>query len=226
MQKWMAIPIGLLGLFILIILFELPLNAVHNIQTDAYTQAEASVSTSYVDIFEAVATGAGVTTADVVLTEALWDDDVANVVSITSTHVPDTPTADSYVSGTKTLTVGGLIEAQTRTLTVTYKYKDTADVVLDNALWENATDSVLSISSTQTETPTASSYVADTKTLTVGSLSAKLDRDLTIKYEHDALTKFTGFGSIVAISPLILWLAMIGVMLYLIIAGALSLRRP
>ena len=95
MQKWMAIPIGLLGLFILIILFELPLNAVHNIQTDDYTQVESDVSTSHVDVFEDVTTGAGVTTADVVLTNALWDDDVANVVSITSTHGPDVPTADS-----------------------------------------------------------------------------------------------------------------------------------
>ena len=220
----MAIPIGLIGLFILIILFELPMNAVHNIQTDAYTQAEAGVSTSHVDIFEDVATGVGVTTADVVLSNALWADAVANVVSITSTHGEDTPTADSYVSGTKTLTVGGLIESQTRTLTVTYKYKDTADVVLDNALWQDATDSVLSISSTQTETPTASSYAAGTKALTVGGLAAAADRDLTIKYEHDALILFTGFGSIVAISPLILWLAMIGACLYLVISGALSLR--
>jgi len=59
-------------------------------------------------------------TADIVLTYPLYDDDVANVSSITSTEATDTPVADSYVTGTKTLTVSGLTTDKTRTLTTTY----------------------------------------------------------------------------------------------------------
>ena len=74
-----------------------------------------------VDVHENVTTGAAETTADVVLRYALLDGLVANVVSITSSEGTDTPTADSYVEASRTLTVGGLTADTTRTLTITYK---------------------------------------------------------------------------------------------------------
>jgi len=67
-----------------------------------------------------VTTGAVETTADVVLKYDLYDGLVANVVSLKSTLPTDTPTADSYVVATKTLTVGGLTADSMRNLTTTY----------------------------------------------------------------------------------------------------------
>ena len=67
-----------------------------------------------------VTTGVGETQANVVLTSALLDDDVDNVKSIASTEPTDVPVADSYVAGTKTLTITGLAPSKTRTLTIVY----------------------------------------------------------------------------------------------------------
>ena len=68
-----------------------------------------------------VTTAVAVTTADVVLEHELYEADVLNVVSITSTLGTDVPTADSYVEATKTLTVSGLTADTTRNLTITYE---------------------------------------------------------------------------------------------------------
>ena len=149
MQKWMAIPIGLLGLFILIILFELPLNAVHNIQTEEQTDPDLAITGT---------PPAGMVT----LTEDLWQANVASVLSIVGDVPADTITAVSYAEATKVLTMTGVGTSTTA----------------------------------------------------------------TVKYEIDGLTEWTGFGPIVAISPLLLWLAMIGTCLFLVISGALSLRGP
>lgn len=68
-----------------------------------------------------VTTGAGVTTSDVVLTQALLDDGT-NFATISSNLTGDAAVPSSYVSATKTLSVGGLLESQSRQLEVTYRY--------------------------------------------------------------------------------------------------------
>jgi len=70
---------------------------------------------------DTVTTGVAITEADVVLKYDLYEGDVANVVSITSTEATDVPVAASYVVATKTLTISGLIAEKTRDLTTTYE---------------------------------------------------------------------------------------------------------
>ena len=71
------------------------------------------------DTFE-VTTGAAVTTADVVLTYDLYEGDVSNVKSITSTEPTDVPVANTYTVATRSLNITGLTAEKTRTLSVTY----------------------------------------------------------------------------------------------------------
>ena len=66
-----------------------------------------------------VTTALAETTAEVVLEHELYEADVLNVVSITSTLGTDVPVADSYVEATKTLTVGGLTVDSIRNLATT-----------------------------------------------------------------------------------------------------------
>lgn len=99
--------IGLIMIAVLMIVFPIVMSATHDLQTDPYNHVEADVTT-----------GAGETTADVVLTYALWNDDVGSVLSIASTEATDTPAVGSYAAATKTLTVTGLVESKTRDLTI------------------------------------------------------------------------------------------------------------
>lgn len=82
-----------------------------NARTIEYTQAVPSV-----------ATGGGVTTADVVLLKSIFDNDLASITSITSSNAADFPAVDNYVIANKTLTVQGLAAADTRNLTIVYRY--------------------------------------------------------------------------------------------------------
>ncbi len=76
-------------------------------------------STDYVEP-HTVATGVGVTEADVVLSQELFGGRTYNA-AIASDNVSDLPIPDSYVEATQTLTVTGLNADDTRTLTITYK---------------------------------------------------------------------------------------------------------
>ncbi len=67
-----------------------------------------------------VATGAGVTTSDITLTQDLFNSATANVL-IVSNNVLDAPIPFAYVSATHVLTVSGLAASESRTLTLTYK---------------------------------------------------------------------------------------------------------
>lgn len=71
------------------------------------------------DVFS-VSTAAGVTAANVTLSNTLWDNDTSSI-SITSNYTSDAPAVDAYLSGSKQLTVDGLIASNTHTLTVTYE---------------------------------------------------------------------------------------------------------
>ena len=73
-----------------------------------------------------VATGAGATTANVTLSNTLWDDDTSSI-SMTSNATLDSPTVSAYNTSTRVLTVAGLQASTSRTLTVTYSTEGLAD---------------------------------------------------------------------------------------------------
>jgi hypothetical protein len=144
-NRWMLIPLGLIGLFVLLMMFEIPMNAMHNISTDQKTDAGLAC-TSDPD--------------DVVLTTDLWQADINSVISGVDDQ-GNILTATNYVAATRTLTVTGWVTPATT---------------------------------------------------------------CTIVYEYDALTEWTGFGPMVAISPMLIYIAMIGGCIWMVVAGALSLR--
>ncbi|KSV16171.1 hypothetical protein DA01_08760 [Dehalococcoides mccartyi] len=86
-----------------------------------------------------------------------------------------------------------------------------ADVVLSAALFNDDTTHVTSITSTvETDVPVAGTYTTGTKTLTITGLTASESRTLTVIYDSDGLTDYTGLGIIVGLSPLIIWLVILG----------------
>jgi hypothetical protein len=106
----MKIVITIIGVILILLLFGTMLGGINEAQTDERT-----------DGFAAVVTGGGITTAPVVLVADLYDNDILNVVDITSDLITDVPLVGTYVPGTNTLNVVGLTAADTRTLTVTYE---------------------------------------------------------------------------------------------------------
>lgn len=76
-----------------------------------------------------VVTGAGVTTANVTLTDELFQDSTAEVIAITSNITGENPVATSYVSATQVMLVSALNPSATHTLTVNY-YAETESTVV------------------------------------------------------------------------------------------------
>lgn len=101
----------IVGVVVVLILFGTMMAGINAAETDERT-----------DDFAGVATGMGVTEADVVLVTDLDGNDILSVVEITSDNIADAPLPDTYVGGTNTLTVRGLNDNDTRGLSVTYKY--------------------------------------------------------------------------------------------------------
>jgi len=66
-----------------------------------------------------VATGAGVTTANVTLASDLFQDDVAQVIAVSSNGT-ESPVATSYTAATNVLLISALNASETRTLSVEY----------------------------------------------------------------------------------------------------------
>ena len=123
-KSMLSMVLGIIAIAIAFVAFPIVLDATSTVISHSGDVMESDSATTYVASFteddEAI-TGVGETTADIVLTYDLYEAGVGNVESITSTEGTDTPTADSYVEATKTLTVGGLIASATRTLTTTYE---------------------------------------------------------------------------------------------------------
>jgi len=71
------------------------------------------------------ASGANSTT--VTLSQELYNDDTANVSSITSNVTSDAPIANSYVAATQVLTITGLQTGSDHYLTVTYSIDNLGD---------------------------------------------------------------------------------------------------
>ena len=110
-KSMLSMVMGIIAIAIAFVVFPIVLDATGTVlsHTSDTMEADSAITVSP-DV-----------TADIVLTYPLYDDDVANVSSITSTEAADTPVASSYVTGTKTLTVSGLTTDKTRTLTTTYE---------------------------------------------------------------------------------------------------------
>ena len=87
----------------------------------AFTGLTTARTIEYIQTQPSVVTAAA-TTADVTLIKELFEDDVVYVSAVTSSNTTDVPAVSSYTSGTKALTVQGLVENATRTLYVTYDY--------------------------------------------------------------------------------------------------------
>lgn len=76
-----------------------------------------------------VTVGAGVTAANVTLAKDLYQANIVNVSSITSTDGTDAPAATLYTESTLALQVEGLNDDATRTLTISYYGETDSDVM-------------------------------------------------------------------------------------------------
>ena len=84
------------------------------------------------------------------------------------------------------------------------------DVTLTDDLWKGDVGNVVSIVGNGTELPgviTADSYIPITKVLTLGDVDDSTKA--TVTYEVDALTEFTGMGTIVGMTPLLIWIGVL-----------------
>ena len=107
------------GIFVLIMMFVFSStisNGIHGLRTDSATQNEEVITTSE-------------TEWDIVLDAPLFNGNINQVVSVTSTDDDDIPLADSYATETDTLTVTGLDTSTTRTLTIIY-YTEVTDQMM------------------------------------------------------------------------------------------------
>lgn len=76
-----------------------------------------------------VTVGAGITAANVTLAKDLYQANIVNVVSITSTDGTDAPAATLYTESTLGLQIAGLNDDATRTLTIAYYGETDSDVM-------------------------------------------------------------------------------------------------
>ena len=102
-----GVALGAIVILVGIIMFGTLLTAV-----DSWAYAAATTTRTIVTT--------GATSGDVVLGSELYDENLDNVSTITSTLITDNPAPDSYSSGNTTLTIGGLTDDSTRAVTVTY----------------------------------------------------------------------------------------------------------
>ena len=84
-----------------------------------------------------------------------------------------------------------------------------ADVVLTEDAWQDDAGRVTVTSDNVLDTPVSNTYTPATNTLNVTGLNASDTRTLTVVYDYDATTDFTGLGSIVGMSPLIIFVMLI-----------------
>ncbi len=78
-------------------------------------------STDFTEQHGTVTTAAGVTSANVTLSQDLFEDRTSEVSEITSTFVNDFPIASTYTTASNKLLVIGLAASENRTLTIKYK---------------------------------------------------------------------------------------------------------
>lgn len=93
-----------------IICLPLAFGSFHDAKVDDFTQDVAGVST-----------GSGTYEAGVILSLQLWNNSLLSVKTISSNISSDSPSADNYTAVSRLLTVSGLADNVTRTLSVTYE---------------------------------------------------------------------------------------------------------
>jgi len=111
-HNWKLIIFGVIGIVISITMFTVAVGQLDTAMTATYPITEEE--------FVGVDTTGGLTTANVTLANALWSDDVDNVILISSNVTGETPAASIYYPTGYELTVTSLAENVTHTLTVTY----------------------------------------------------------------------------------------------------------
>lgn len=109
-MKYLAIAFSLLFAMIAMVFIPAVVTSSHETITNEYTDTGN------------ITTGVGETSGNMTLTEDLYLDRLASILTLTSTHGADNPVATSYNSTTNILIVGGLIASQTRLITCTYEY--------------------------------------------------------------------------------------------------------
>ena len=92
----------------------------------------------------------------------------------------------------------------------------TATITLASALFKTRAADVVSISSDNAgDTPTVST-VSNSTVIVIGGLETSTSRALAIVYDVDALTDYTGLSAIVGVSPMLIFIGILGI----VVAGA------
>ena len=114
----MKVVMTIIGVILIILLSGTMLGGIDEAKTDDRTDTILVVT---------AANGGSPTTGTAVLVAELYDDAIANVVSITFNDAREVATPTLYTALTRTLTVGGLNDDASRSLTITYKVDALAD---------------------------------------------------------------------------------------------------
>ncbi len=113
------------------------------------------------------------------------------------------------------LVMGAIHNSQTDVMTVEFPGCVVAGgqttVTLTVDPWKDRTSSITSVTSSEAgATPVASSYNTTTNTLTITGLGAVTPQDITVTYDYDATADYTGLGEMMGLTPLLIWIAIIG----------------
>jgi hypothetical protein len=98
------------GAVLVVVCLPLIFHVLHDARVDINTESHTTL-----------VTGVAETTSNVTLGQPLFGDAVTGVTSISSNNTLDTPTAYSYNTVSRLLTISGLVVGATRTLTIDYE---------------------------------------------------------------------------------------------------------
>lgn len=109
MAKMLSVAFGFGIVLILILMFPNITGSIHEADTSNFT-----------DTFLNVTTGVGVSTASVNLTQPLYNNDVKEILAVTSDNTNDLPSSLSYTASTQVYTIKALEANASRNITVLY----------------------------------------------------------------------------------------------------------
>lgn len=114
-NKVFSVVIGLVAVVILGLAMPAITDSVESFRTDILEQSYS------------VDTTVGANSANVSLSSALWNDNIAYVTSLSSNITSDAPVAASYNATSAVLLITGLADNTSRTITLSYKTAGLAD---------------------------------------------------------------------------------------------------
>jgi hypothetical protein len=85
-----------------------------------FNAVDDTLTQDYTQTFAGVTTGGGVYAANVTLASATWNDNMADVTVLASNVSSDAPSASAYNDISHQLSISGLDESATRTLSATF----------------------------------------------------------------------------------------------------------